>query len=134
MSLTKEEYDEIYLRALGNSRPRVKPKPVLAANKGKEVEHTKPADVKPTEAVIDAATAHNNALAERLQTMEGRRQARIAKELADYHAEGSGWHALCRWQQSVLDAQERIRANYGEVPETGNYSPIARFEREMRGK
>jgi hypothetical protein len=131
MSLTKEEYDEIYLRALGTSRPRVKPKPVLAANKGKEVEHTKPADVKPTEAVIDAATAHNNALAERL---EGRRQARIAKELGDYHAEGSGWHALCRWQQSVLDAQERIRANYGEVPETGNYSPVARFEREMRGK
>jgi hypothetical protein len=134
MSLTKEEYDQIYLRALGNSRPRVKLKPVLAANKGKKVEHTKPADLKPTEAVIDAATAHNNALTERLDTTEGRRQARIAKELADYHAEGSHWHALCQWQRSVLEAQERIRANYGEVPETGNYSPIARFEREMRGK
>jgi hypothetical protein len=132
--LTKEEYDEIYLRALGNARPRVKPKPVVAAREGKEVEHTKPADVKPIEAVIDAATTHNVALVERLEAMEGRRQARIAKELADYQAEGSGWHALCRWQQSVLDAQERIRDNYGEIPEAGVYSPVARFEREMRGK
>lgn len=130
--LTKEEYDEIYLRALGNWRP--KPKPILAVNKGKAVAHTKPADAKPIEAVIDAATVHNNALTERLDTFEGRRQARIAKELAEHSAEGEGWHSLCRWQQSVLEAQERIRANYGEIPERGVYSPIARFEREMEGK
>jgi hypothetical protein len=132
--MSKEYYDEIELRALGNQRPRVESKPVLAVAKGKEVAHTKPADAKPIEAVIDAATVHNNAITQRLETMEGRRQARIAKEFADYHAENPHWHALCNWQNSVLEAQERIRANYGEIPEKGIYSPVARFEREMEGK
>jgi hypothetical protein len=59
----------------------------------------------PTEAVIDAATRGNNALAERLETMEGRRQKQMAKELAEYNAEGSAWHnisvRMVEWQQSA---------------------------------
>jgi hypothetical protein len=89
----------------------------------------------PTEAIFDAAARGNDAATERLEeTMESRRQKRIAKELADYNAEGSGWHSLERWRQSVERAQERLRSLDGEIPERGVYDPIRRFEREMRGR
>jgi hypothetical protein len=132
MGWTKEQRDEIYRRALAACRPKAKPPIKTAAQKAQE----RFAEAnKPTEAIIDAATDHNNALADRSEeTMEGRRQKQIAKELAEYHAENPLWHKLCRWQQSVLDAEEAVRARYGEIPERGVYSPVARFEREMEGK
>jgi hypothetical protein len=68
------------------------------------------------------------------ETMEGRRQKQIAKELAEHSAESPLWRALVYWQQSIEQAQERLRALDGEIPEKGIYSPIRRFEREMRGK
>jgi hypothetical protein len=68
------------------------------------------------------------------ETMAERRQKQMAKEYAEHNAEGPLWHALVYRQQTVEAAQERLRALDGEVPEKGIYSPIARFEREMRGK
>jgi hypothetical protein len=69
---------------------------------------------KPTEAIIDTATRGNDALADRLETetMEQRRQKRMAKELAEYSAEGSAWHNLVQWQQSV----ERVRQEIVRLP------------------
>jgi hypothetical protein len=81
-----------------------------------------------------AANANNAALNRAEETMEQRRQKQIAKELAEHSAEGSAWHGLVHWRQSLDYAQERLRELDGENPLTGNYSPIARFEREMRGK
>jgi hypothetical protein len=83
---------------------------------------------KPTVAIISEATAGNTALARR---MEAER-----KELATWMAEGQDprvryQRKLDEWQQSIIDANERVRALRGEIPERGVYSPIARFEREM---
>jgi hypothetical protein len=84
---------------------------------------------KPTVAIIDEATASNTALARR---MEAER-----KELAKWIADGQDPRVryqckLDEWQQSIIDANERVRALHGEVPERGIYSPITRFEREMK--
>ena len=111
---TKEYYDEIYRLALGNARPKPKPKPVLATVKGKEVEHTKPANAKPTDAVIDAATTHNHALADRLETMEGRRQKQIAKELAENN--DLYWNRLVDWWQSKKRTEEARKKHRRKTP------------------
>jgi hypothetical protein len=130
--LTKEQQDEIYRRALAACRPKAPPPKPTAAVKAQE---RFAASNQPTDAIIDAATRGNEALTERLEeTMEDRRKKQIAKELAAYNAEGPGWHSIVRWQQSVERAQERVRALHGEIPEKGIYDPIARFEREMRGR
>jgi hypothetical protein len=126
MSMTQEEYDEIYRRALAACRPKPKPAVKPAAEKLAER-----CASKREEAVIDTATRANNALAE---TMQDRRRKQRDKELAEHSAQGPLWHALAYWAQSVERAQERIRALDGEIPEKGVYSPIARFEREMRGR
>jgi hypothetical protein len=96
-------------------------------------------NAKPTEAVIQEATAHNQALAERMEreTMEERRRQQEKKEMAEWYAQGNDprvryQRELDRWQQSVIDAQERVHALRGEIPECGAYSPIARFEREVK--
>jgi N-acetylglucosamine kinase-like BadF-type ATPase len=111
-----------------------RPKPPLpkptAAVKGQQ---RFAASNQPTKAVFDAATRGNDAAIERLEeTMEQRRQKQMAKELAEYNAEGSAWHSMVHWWQSVERAQERLRALNGEVPEKGIYSPVARFEREVK--
>ena len=82
----------------------------------------------------DAANVTDAALNRAEETMEQRRQKQIAKELAEHSAEGSAWHNLVHWRQSLDRAQERLRELDGEDPLTGNYDPIRRFEREMRGK
>ena len=96
-------------------------------------------NVKPTEAVIQDATAHNRAFAERMEreTMEDRRRQQETKELTQWNEEGRNprvrfQRQLDAWQQSVLDAQERVRRLRGEIPERGVYSPVARFEREVK--
>jgi hypothetical protein len=93
-------------------------------------------NVKPTRAVIQEATTHNQALAERM-TMEDRRRRQEAKEMAEWSAGYDNpltryQRELDRWQQSKLDAEQAIRALHGEIPERGVYSPIARFEREVK--
>ena len=89
----------------------------------------------PAEAVFqDATNATDAALNRAEETMEQRRQKQIAKELAEHSAEGSAWHGLVQWRLSLDRAQERLRELDGENPLTGNYDPIRRFEREMRGK
>jgi hypothetical protein len=109
--------------------PPTKPTPAVKA------QQRFAASNQPTEAILDAAARGNDAAIERLEeTMESRRQKRMAKEFADYNAEGPAWHSMVRWRQSVERAQERVRALDGEIPETGQYDPIRRFEREMRGR
>ncbi len=105
--LTKEQQDEIYRRALAACRPKSPPPKPSPAQKAEE--RFSGAN-QPTDAIIDAATRGNNALADRLEgeTMEGRRQKRMAKELAEYNAEGSAWHNLVQWQQSVERVQQEI--------------------------
>jgi hypothetical protein len=130
--LTKEQQDEIYRRALAACRPKAPPPKPTPAVKAQE---QFAASNQPTEAVIDAATRRNNALAERLgETMEDRRAKQAAKEYAEYNAESPIWRALVHWTQSVERAEERVRALDGEIPERGIYDPIRRFEREMRGR
>jgi hypothetical protein len=113
------------LQAVRLDRPRqpAPPKPLAVQAQERFAEANKP-----TVAVIDAATTHNTALARR---MEGER-----KELAKWIKDGEDprvryQRELDRWQQSILDAQERVRALHGEIPERGIYSPIARWEREV---
>ena len=87
---------------------------------------------KPDEAVYQDATNANNAALNRAEeTYESRRAKQRAKEFAEYSAEGSAWHSLARYRQSLDYAQERLRELDGEDPLTGNYDPIRRFEREM---
>ena len=132
MGWTKEQREEIYQRALAACRPKAPPPKPTPAVKAQE---RFAASNQPTKAVIDAATRGNEALTERLdETIEDRRKKQIAKELAAHNAEGPVWHSLVQWQQSVERAQERVRALHGEIPEKGIYDPIARFEREMRGR
>jgi len=93
-------------------------------------------NVKPTEAVIQEATTHNQALAERM-TAEDRRRRQEAKEMAEWSAgyddpRSRYQRQLDQWWQSKLDAEEAVRALRDEIPERGIYSPIARFEREMK--
>ena len=106
------------------------PKPKIAA---KAQERFSPSN-QPTVAIIDAATRGNDAVTERLETMEDRRAKQMAKEYAEHAAESAIWKALVHRRQSVELAQERIHALDGEVSETGNYDPIRRFERETRGR
>jgi N-acetylglucosamine kinase-like BadF-type ATPase len=111
-------------------RPKPPPPKPTPAVKGQE---RFAASNQPTAAVFDAATRGNDAAIERLEeTMEQRRQKQMAKELAEYNAEGSAWHSMVHWRQSLERAQERLRSLNGEVPEKGIYSPIARFEREVK--
>jgi hypothetical protein len=120
--------EETYAALLEAAKPPPKPPVKPPAQKLKE-RH------RPTEAVVQDVTNATEALVERMQeTMESRRQKRMAQELAEYNAQGSGWHNLVRWRESVERAQELDRALNGEIPENGVYSPVARFEREMRGK
>src|SRR5215469_16726107 len=85
-------------------QPAPKPKPKPAAVKAQE----RFAEAnKPTIAIISEATAGNDALARR---MEAER-----RELAKWNAEGQDprvryQRQLDAWQQSILDAQERVRA------------------------
>ena len=81
-----------------------------------------------------AANANNAALKRAEETFEERRAKQRAKEFAEHNAQGSAWHSLAHWRQSLDYAQERLRELDGEDPLTGNYDPIRRFEREMRGK
>jgi hypothetical protein len=70
--------------------------------------------------------------------MRERRRAQKAKEFAEFqtdHAEAQrqlDW----AWQMKLArDAEEAYRRSRPEeVPEQGEYSPIARFERETRHK
>ena len=124
MSMTQEEYDEIYRRALAACRPKSKPAVKPAEQRLAERRANKPA-----EAVVQLATDANNALAE---TMEDRRRKQRDKEPAEHGAESPLWRALVHWQHSVERAQERVRALNGEIPEKGIYSPIARYEREVK--
>jgi hypothetical protein len=68
------------------------------------------------------------------ETMEQRRQKQIAKEFAEHSAESPLWRALAHRRQEIDLERERVRELDGEIPEKGVYSPIRRFEREMRGK
>jgi hypothetical protein len=130
MTWTKEFREEMYQRALAACRPKAPPpKPTPAV----KAQQRFTASNQPTEAVIDAATRGNEALAERLdETMEDRRKKQIAKELSEHSAESPLWRALVHWTQSVERAQERVRALDGEIPERGVYDPVRRFEREMK--
>jgi hypothetical protein len=113
-------------------RPKPPPPKPTAAVKAQE--RFAPAN-HPAEAVFDAAARGNDAATERLgETLEQRRQKQMAKEYAEHNAQGSAWHSLVNWRQSLDRAQERLRELDGENPLTGNYDPIRRFEREMRGK
>ena len=84
---------------------------------------------KPTEAMIRDAAVHNEAVAERLRQ---EREWQIAEaRRAKYQAE------LDRHWQSMLDAQGeqrefRMVGGFLEGPNPGDYSPVARFEREWR--
>ena len=90
---------------------------------------------KSDEAVYQDATRANEAALNRAEeTYESRRAKQRAKEFAEHSAQGSAWHSLAHWRQSLDYAQERLRELDGEDPLTGNYDPIRRFEREMRGK
>ncbi len=64
--------------------------------------------------------------------MEERRAKQVAKEYAEFDAEGPAWKSLVHWRMSLDRAQERLHALDGEVPEKGIYDPIRRFEREMK--
>lgn len=64
------------------------------------------------------------------ETMKDRRAKQEAKEYAEHEAQGSAWHALAHRRQSLDRAKERLRVLDDEVPETGDYSPVRRFERE----
>jgi hypothetical protein len=130
--LTKEQQDEIYRRALAACRPKTPPPKPTPTVKAQE---RFAASNQPSDAIIDAATRGNEALADRLEeTMEDRRAKQAAKEYAEHNAESPLWRALVGWTQSVKRAQERVRALDGEIPERGIYDPIRRFEREMRGR
>src|SRR6516162_6180026 len=122
--MTMEERDEVYRRALAACRPKAPPpKPpakVVAQQRWAE---------KPTEVVIRDAAVHNEAVAERLR--QEREQQIAEARRAEYQAQ------LDRHWQSMLDAQReqrefRMVGGLWEGPNPGDYSPIARFEREWR--
>jgi hypothetical protein len=122
--LTREEiiasFAEIDARvAAAKAKPAPKPAAVKAKERWGE---------KPTEVVIRDATAHNAQVAERL---------RRERELADAEARRARYQAeLDRHWQSMLDAQREQRAfrMVGGFLEgqAGDYSPVARYEREWR--
>jgi hypothetical protein len=59
-----------------------------------------------------------------------RQQARYEAELDALNTPRARYQAvLDRWWQSRLDA--RARARRSEIPEKGDYSPVARLDREL---
>ena len=116
--LTSEEIIAMFMAI----EPKPKPAPKPAAVKAQERWE------KPTEAMIRDAAAHNEAVAERLRK---EREQQIAEaRRANYQAQ------LDRHWQSMLDAQREQREfrMVGGFLEggAGDYSPVARFEREWR--
>ena len=92
------------LQAVRLDRPRQPPPPKLAAVKAEE----RFAEAnQPTVAVIDAATAGNDALARR---MEAER-----KELAQENLRARYQQELDRWWQSKLDAEAALDDGYVNV-------------------
>ena len=85
MTWTSEEIYREVMEALG-PKPKPLPKPPLKPTE-KAQDHW--ANPPPTEAVIQGATTHNSALAERLGSAEGKIN-------------------LTEWQQSVLDVQRAV--------------------------
>jgi hypothetical protein len=89
---------------------------------------------KPPEAVAAQAAAGTKALAEQLRhDAEERRSRQYMRELAEYNAKRDAYQRqLDQWWQAKLDVEAEIRALHDEIPERGTYSPIARFERELK--
>ena len=121
MTLTERQLEQIVSRVpTPKLERRKKVEPTEAANVVRVVERRD----QPTEAVISAATMHNQALAERM-TAEGR-----VKELTELNDPRIRYQRqLDKWQQSVLDAQASLGPH--DNPKRGFYDAIARFEREM---
>jgi hypothetical protein len=108
---TKEQRDEHFRQVLEAISPQPPPPKPTPTSKAQERW-----DKKPTEAVIQDATVHNHALAERMrnETAEQRRQRAYAKELAEWHAQGQDprikyQRQLGAWWQSKLDAEAALR-------------------------
>jgi hypothetical protein len=123
--LTKEEiiasFREIDERIAKRKAEAARPKPAAVKFEERCTE-------KPTEAVVRDAAIHNEAVAERLRQ---ERELQIAEtRRANYQA------VLDRHWQSMRDAQREQRAfrMVGGFLEggAGDYSPIARYEREWR--
>ena len=83
MKRTKEEYDRIYQIALGRPQP-------LPKSTEQRREERFSASNQPTIAIVDAATTHNSALADRISSGE-----RVQ---------------LSEWQQSVLSVERAVVA------------------------
>jgi len=119
--LTSEEIINIFMAIEPKPKP-APPKPKPAVVKSEE------RWAKPTEAMIRDAAVHNEAVAERL---------RKERELAVAEARRANYQAqLDRHWQSMLDAQReqqtfRMVGGFLEGG-AGDYSPVARFEREWR--
>jgi hypothetical protein len=92
---TKEQRDELYRQVLEACKPEPPPPKPTPTTKADERWAQKP-----TEAVIQDATRHNHAVAERL-TMEQRRQQQYAKEVAEYNAQNHYQHQLDQWWAST---------------------------------
>jgi hypothetical protein len=117
--LTSEEIIAMFMAIEPKPKPKPKPASVKAQERWAE---------KPTEVVISEAAAKNREVAERLRK---EREQQIAEaRRANYQAQ------LDRHWQSMLDAQREQREfrMVGGFLEggAGDYSPVARFEREWR--
>src|SRR5215471_7981962 len=119
--MTSEEIINIFREIECKSKP-APPKPASTVAQERWAE-------KPTEVAIRDAAALNKDVAERL---------RREREWADAEARRAKYQAVldAHWQ-SMLDAQREQRAfrmvgGFWEGPHPGDYSPVARFEREWR--
>src|SRR6516165_6845173 len=99
---TPEEKAEMKARLLATLKP--KPKPSVPTPQQQAVERFNPNN-KPTEAVINDATAHNEALEERLR--QERELALAEQTRAQRQAQ------LDRWWQSALDAKAEAYVQIG---------------------
>lgn len=127
--MTWNTYEEILADIMADKPKPPKPKP------SPEQQLEERGAKKSGEAIFQDAINSTNAAVKRAEeTIEERRAKQRAKEFAEHNSESPLWHALVHWRQSIDYAQERLRALDGEDPETGNYDPIRRFEREMRGR
>jgi hypothetical protein len=121
--LTSEEIINMFMAI--EAKPRAAP----PKRKPAQVKFDERCAEKPTEAMIRDAAVHNEAVAERL---------RKERELAVAEARRANYQAqLDRHWQSMLDAQReqrefRMVGGFLEGPNPGDYSPVARFEREWR--